>query len=164
MNVWEPLYYIFGDKDKAMTATFSRIDEFEEGKEDWIQYVERLEHFFGAKDVSTDAKKRSILLSVMCPSAYKLLRSLLSADKPGEKLYEELVVATKLNPVPSEIVQQYKFNCWFQWEGESVAKFVSELRLLAEFCNYEATFDDMLRDRLVCGIHDDHIQRRLLAE
>ena len=94
-----------------MTATFSRIDEFEEGKEDWIQYVECLEHFFGAKDVSTDAKKRSILLSVMGPSAYKLLRSLLSADKPGEKLYEELVVATKLNPVPSEIVQQYKFNC-----------------------------------------------------
>ena len=45
-----------------------------------------------------------------------------------------------------------------------MAKFVSELRLLAEFCNYEATFDDMLRDRLVCGIHDDHIQRRLLAE
>jgi len=39
-----------------MTATFGRIDEFEEGKEDWIQYVERLEHFFEANDVSTDAK------------------------------------------------------------------------------------------------------------
>jgi len=149
-----------------MTATFGRIDEFEQGKEDWIQYVERLEHFFGAKDVSTDAKKRSILLSVMGPSAYKLLRSLVSPDKPGEKSYEELVTAMKLhhNPVPSEIVQRYKFNCRFRREGESVAKFVSELRSLAEFCNYGATLDDMLRDRLVCGIHDDHIQRRLLAE
>jgi len=149
-----------------MTATFGRIDEFEEGKEDWIQYVERLEHFFEANNVSTDAKKRSILLSVMGPSAYKLLRSLVSPDKPGEKSYEELVTAMKLhhNPVPSEIVQRYKFNCRFRRDGESVAKFVSELRSLAEFCNYRATLDDMLRDRLVCGIHDDHIQRRLLAE
>ena len=149
-----------------MTATFGRIDEFEEGQEDWIQYVERLEHFFEANDVSTDAKKRSILLSVMGPSAYKLLRSLVSPDKPGEKSYEELVTAMKLhhNPVPSEIVQRYKFNCRFRREGESVAKFVSELRSLAEFCNYGATLDDMLRDRLVCGIRDDHIQRRLLAE
>ena len=61
--------------------------------------------------MSTDAKKRSILLSVMGPSAYKLLRSLVSPDKPGEKSYEELVTAMKLhhNPVPSEIVQRYKF-------------------------------------------------------
>ena len=29
-----------------MAATFGRIDEFEEGKEDWTQYIERLEHFF----------------------------------------------------------------------------------------------------------------------
>ena len=103
-----------------MTATFGHIDEFEEGKEDWIQYVERLEHFFGANNVSTDAKKCSILLSVMGPSAYKLLRSLVSPDKPGEKSYEELVTAMKLhhNPVPSEIVQRYKFDCRFRREGE----------------------------------------------
>ena len=102
----------------------------------------------------------------MGPSAYKLLRSLVSPDKPGEKSYKELVTSMKLhhNPVPSEIVQRYKFNCRFRREGESVAKFVSELHLLAEFCNYGATLDDMLRDRLVCGINDDHIQRRLLEE
>jgi len=143
-----------------MMATFGRIDEFEEGKEDWTQYVERLEHFFsGPKSMSTDLKKHSVLLSVMGPSAYKLLRCLVSSDKPGEKSYEELVTAMKLhhNPVPSEIVQQYKFNCRFHRKGESVAKFVSELRSLADFCNYGATLNDMLQDRLVCGIHDDHI-------
>ena len=31
-------------------------------------------------------------------------------------------------------------------------------------CNYGAALHDMLRDCLVAGINDDHIQRRLLAE
>ena len=42
--------------------------------------------------------------------------------------------------------------------------FVSELRSLAEFCNYEAVLDDMLGDRMVCSINNTSIQRRLLSE
>ena len=45
-----------------------------------------------------------------------------------------------------------------------MSTYVSELRSLAEHCNFGATLDLMLRDRLVCGINDDAIQRRLLAE
>ena len=45
-----------------------------------------------------------------------------------------------------------------------MADFVAELRALAEFCNYGETLNDMLRDRIVCGVRDEHIQRRLLAE
>ena len=42
--------------------------------------------------------------------------------------------------------------------------FLSELPALAEFCNFGPSLDDMLRDRLVCGVEDPPIQRRLLAE
>ena len=48
--------------------------------------------------------------------------------------------------------------------GESVAVYVTESRRLVNSCNYGAALHDMLRDRLVAGINDDHIQRRLLAE
>ena len=51
-----------------------------------------------------------------------------------------------------------------QQPGEPVAAFVAELRHLTEHCDFGATLDDMLRDRLVCGIADVTIQRRLLAE
>ena len=34
----------------------------------------------------------------------------------------------------------------------------------AEFCNFGRTLEEMLRDRIVCGISDDTIQRHLLAE
>ena len=45
-----------------------------------------------------------------------------------------------------------------------MAEFVAELRQLSEFCEFGATLEDMLRDRLVCGISSSSIQRRLLAE
>ena len=38
------------------------------------------------------------------------------------------------------------------------------MRQLSEFCDYGETLDQMLRDRLVCGVLDGKIQRRLLAE
>ncbi|KAK3726335.1 hypothetical protein QZH41_008960, partial [Actinostola sp. cb2023] len=49
-------------------------------------------------------------------------------------------------------------------EGEGVAEFIAGLRKLTEHCNFRETLDDMLRDRLVCGLNDEKIQRRLLAE
>ena len=42
--------------------------------------------------------------------------------------------------------------------------YVSELRSLARFCKFGSSLEDMLRDRIVCGINDDNIQNRLLAE
>ena len=35
---------------------------------------------------------------------------------------------------------------------------------MTEFCDFGISLEDMLRDRLVCGIHDIRIQHRLLAE
>ena len=45
-----------------------------------------------------------------------------------------------------------------------MTEFVAGLRRLSEHCQFGTTLEDMLRDRLVCGINDDRIQRRLLAE
>lgn len=111
-----------------MAAIFGRVDEFQEDKKEWSRHVEHLEYFFAANGVTGDEKKRSVLLSVMGPSSYKLLRSLVSPAKPGKKSYEELVAAMKKHhrPVPSEIVQKYKFNSHFWCKGETIATFVSE--------------------------------------
>ena len=47
---------------------------------------------------------------------------------------------------------------------ETIATFVAELRKLSEFCNYGDMLEDMLQDRIVCGINNPAMQRRLLAE
>ncbi|KAJ8046092.1 hypothetical protein HOLleu_09270 [Holothuria leucospilota] len=93
-------------------ALFGKIDTFHGDKEQWTQYIERLTHYFVVNDIKDEEKQKSILLSVIGSESYKLLRNLLSPVKPGEKKFKELVevMARHLNPTPSEIVQQFKFN------------------------------------------------------
>ena len=45
-----------------------------------------------------------------------------------------------------------------------MANYVAELRVLGEYCDFGTTIENMIRDRLVCGINDHEIQRRLLQE
>ena len=63
------------------------------------------------------------------------------------------------------MVQRCKFNARVRQPGESISTFCAELRSLAEHCNFEdAALENMLRDRLVCGIADRAMQQRLLSE
>ena len=61
-----------------------------------------------------------------------------------------------------EMMQRFRFNSRSRKEGESITDYVTELRRLAEFCNYGET-DEMLRDRLVWGVRDASIQKKLLG-
>ena len=124
---------------------------------------------FEANDITGDekaTKRRATFLSVIGPSPYKLLRSLLSPAKPSDKTYAELVAkqTEHYSPTPSEVIQHFRFNSRSRKAGESIAAYVAELRHLAEFCNYGDTLDKMLRDRLVHGINNEGIQRKLLQE
>ena len=155
-----------GQTLEHMAALYGHIGEFVETQEEWRQYAERIQHYFAANGVTDAERKCAIFLSVIGPRTYKLLSSLVAPSKPGEKTYDELVVALTEHhsPAPSEIVQRFKFNSQFRHAGESVATYVAELRSIAQTCNYSSSLDEMLRDRIVCGINDDRIQQRLLSE
>ena len=133
---------------------------------EWEDYVERMENYFIAHDIKSDGKKRAVLLSECGAATYKLIRSLVVPHKPSEVDYKELLVKAKghFAPAPSCIVERYKFNTRVQQPSESVAAFVAQLRALSTHCEFGDMLEDMLRDRIVCGISDSRIQRRLLAE
>ena len=147
-------------------AAIGTLAPFDSKVQDWEEYCEIIGHFFIANDIDDEDKMKSTLLSVVGAPTYSLMRNLLSPTKPGEKTYAELVtlLKTHFNPKPSEIVQRFKFDSRIRKPTESVAEYVAELRKLSQDCNYGATLPQMLRDRLVCGINDDRIQRRLLSE
>ena len=147
-------------------TTHRSIGEFNPDKETWTAYTERLEEYFLANDVESAEKQRAVLLSVCGASTYQLIRDLLAPDRPNTKSFREIVkiVQEHHQPPPSFIVQRYNFNMRNQEEGESISTFIANLRRLSEHCKYERILDDMLRDRLVCGVRDKRIQQRLLAE
>ena len=47
-----------------------------------------------------------------------------------------------------------------QKQGESVADYVAELRRLSEHCAF-SDLNAMLRDQLVCGVHNSRTQKTL---
>ena len=67
-------------------------------------------------------------------------------------------------PKPSAIVQRFKFHTRERQPGESIPVYIAALRAIAEHCAFGDTLADMIRDRLVCGVNDKNIQRRLLQE
>ena len=58
---------------------------------------------------------------------------------------------------------RFRFNTCVRLEGESITAFVTRLCDLASNCEYSDSARELIRDRLVCGVRDDTLQRTLLA-
>ena len=155
----------FGDEGKVMSV-HGKISQFIPSQESWSSYTERLEYYFIANDVQDPAKKKAILLTVCGPSTFQLLKNLLQPNMPESKAYTDLVdlLSNHLNPTSSVIMQRFKFNTRTRKDTESVAIYVAELKRLGEHCEFGDKLNEMVRDRLVCGVNDIRIQNRLLQE
>ena len=61
------------------------------------------------------------------------------------------------------IYERYRFNNRNQAPGESIVIYLTALRTIARNCTHHSiTPDEILRDRLVLGIRDDHVRESLL--
>ena len=45
----------------TMATFFGHVGQFDDNKEEWIQYVERLDHFYQANGITENNWKRAIL-------------------------------------------------------------------------------------------------------
>ena len=89
-----------------------KIEEFNSAKETWDSYVERLDLYLLANDITDVGKKRAVFLTVVGPSTYELIRNLVAPEKSVNVAYGELLAKVKAHhtPVPSLIVQRFKFH------------------------------------------------------
>ncbi|XP_077544876.1 uncharacterized protein LOC144158092 [Haemaphysalis longicornis] len=145
--------------------SFGNLEPFEGGGDDWPCYVDRLQAFFLANDVAPE-KRTSVFISCSGQKTYALLRNLVKPAKPSHKTLDEilLVLGSHYCPKPSAVVQRFRFNSRVRAEGESVSNFIAALKSLSEHCNFGAELENMLRDRIVCGINSADVQTRLLEK
>ena len=76
-----------------MAALVGKIDEFDSSREEWTQYVERMDHFFASNSIKGAGKKKSTFLALIGPATYTLVRNMVSPNKLCDKAYDELVKA-----------------------------------------------------------------------
>ena len=61
------------------------------------------------------------------------------------------------------IYERYLFNNRNQQEGETVETYASTLRSLqADTCNFGVLKDELIKDRIVCGVRDNGMRKKLL--
>ena len=133
---------------------------------DWSDYVKRFKHFLAANRVTDDAQKLFLILTLMGASTLKLLSNLIAPHEPGEISYTQVVekLTSHFKPKTLKISKHFRFYKRNQSRGESVANYLAELRRLALTCEFGNFLDEALCDKFVCGLIDEAIQRRLLAE
>ncbi|XP_071056917.1 uncharacterized protein [Onthophagus taurus] len=148
-------------------ATLGNVEHFNPNNPGaWDAYKERVELFLKANNITEDDRKQAVFLNICGAATYDILRSLISPAKVSDASYENVIktLSAHFSPGTSEIVARFKFYRRNQQVGETISVYVKELRKLAEECGFGSSLDTMLRDRLVCGVNHEALQKRLLAE
>ena len=142
-----------------------QLAEFDAASDTVTAYEERAQLFFEANDIAEN-KRVAVFLSAIGGSTYKLLRDLLAPTLPKEKTLDEIVETLKqhFEPKPLVIAERFRFHRRQQTVGETVKEFVAELRRLAKHCEFGSYLDEALRDRFVCGLRSEAVQKKLLTE
>jgi hypothetical protein len=145
-------------------ALIGSLEQYDPEKQDFKDYSERLEQFLIVNQVEAEMKV-PMLITLIGPETYNVLRNLVSPDKPSTKKYDELLQALTQHYVvkKSAVAGRYEFYACRQIEGQSVNEFVVEIKKRAAFCNFGTFLNEALRDRLVCGLAREQLVKKLLT-
>ena len=58
--------------------------------------------------------------------------------------------------------ERYRFSNRNQDAGESIDTYASNFRSLSGTCNFGALKDEMIRDRIVCGVRNSSLRKKLV--
>ena len=136
-------------------------DVWKEWKEAWELY--RISSGLHEKD---DAIQIATIQSILGTKARRVLKTL--PNIPGditERTVEGILTALETYCVPRKntTYERYVFRMTIQ-EDRSFDIFVTDLRRKAEYCDFGAIKDSLIRDQIVVGINDPKLRERLLRE
>lgn len=97
---------------------YGKINEFDPEWQ-WQQYVERLDFYFLANEITDAAQKHAIFLSACGGKVYAVLWDLCQPGKPGDSSMTELlkILSDHYMPNPSVTVESFKFHSKVRQQG-----------------------------------------------
>lgn len=133
----------------------------------WKKFVNAYKLFLTATD--SNAKSAEVRAAVLLHCVgeevieiIEVLRVEESDRKDPEKLIE--ILTNHFKPKQNTSVERHKFNSRVQGYGESFNDFITDLKKIAANCQFDNLREDLIRDRIVCGIKDPRTRDRLLRE
>ena len=101
------------------------------------------------------------------PEALKIYNGMQFADETERKTLSKIVEKFDEFAIGevNETYERYIFNGRNQGQDESIDAYVACLRSLAQTCGFcECLADSLLRDRIVLGVKNNNLRKRLLQE
>ena len=139
------------------------LEKFDPKNDTMAAYIERAAFHMDANN-APDKKKAARFLSALGKSTFQVLRNLVAPDKVKDKTFDDITAVLlqhyKLKPLV--ISECFNFNRRKQAANELVADCVAELRRLSAHCEFGTFLDDGLRDRFVCGLRSEAVQKLLV--
>ena len=67
-------------------------------------------------------------------------------------------------PTKNIIIDRHNFNTCNQKQSEAFPSYLATIKILAKKCEFGTLNDELIRDRIVCGIYSDRVRKQLLRE
>ena len=149
-------------------SIYAKFAAFDPDEDNWSEYAERLDMALvvnGVDDADAD-KKRAILLTACGKKTFALLKALSAPNKPSEVNFADFCksLSEHCQPKPSVIMERFKFHTRTRRHDESVTEYVAALRKVASQCEFGGELETNIQDRLVCGIANAGMQRKMLLD
>ncbi|KAI8117697.1 hypothetical protein CVS40_10440 [Lucilia cuprina] len=105
--------------------------------EDFVLYINRLNHLLPLNKIKNDVDKISFLISLGGAELYKTMCSLLAPKTEADYKYDIVkLLKTHFKPQKNIIIECYKFFKREQKPSETVSEYIVELKQLAQECDF----------------------------
>ena len=121
----------------------------------WRDYIERFEFYCDAQGIADPTQRRALFLSGVGQNAYRRIKTILAPALLTTVSYQNIIetILGYFEPKPSAIVSRFRFHQKCQGAAQGIQEFVTELKVMADRCEFGPCLDHMLRDRFVCGLN-----------
>ena len=134
----------------------------------WRRFKQRFNVYLIASGYSakSDKVKASLFLHVIGEEALEVFNTFEFTDAGDANKLDPVIQKFEdyCSPKKNTTFERYVFFSRKQKESEPFEQWLTELKMLANSCEFETLRDSLIKDAIVLGVHDVHVKDRLLRE
>ena len=129
----------------------------------WLKWKRGFGFYMRASGIQNDERKKGLLLHWMGMESQEVVETL---NLPAATTYDGVIreLDEYFSVQKNVSYERTVFHNAKQKDNESLEQYVTRLRKLAQFCQYEESLDEQLRDQVVATCKSKRLRKKLLVE
>ena len=134
--------------------------------ENWRTWVQKFDLYLIASDMAEKSEERqcATFLHVAGDEALKVYNTLECADRKLDLDVLKESFRKYCEPRKNVTYLRHIFFTRAQGQNETIDAYVTDLKIKAKDCEFGTLTDELIKDRIVCGVNNDIVRARLLRD